>query len=215
MSPAFFCPVFFGKSPSRTFSWNSKEKNMKKNRLIQLMAGLFLLLSWCSWGLAQDVSYNFDQQADFSKYKTYKWVAAKDDQQLDELNAKLLISAIEKQLTLKGLTKTEGENADLYVRYQFATSSEKQMTTFDTGYGMGPGWRGYGYGGGGMSTSTTSTIRIGAVAVDMYDSAKKQLVWRGIASKQIDMKAKPDKREKNLNKGMEKMFKNFPPPVKK
>ena len=23
--------------------------------------------------LAQDVSYNFDSQADFSKYKTYRW----------------------------------------------------------------------------------------------------------------------------------------------
>jgi len=44
---------------------------------------------------------------------------------------------------------------------------------------------------------------------------KKQLVWRGVASKQIDTKAKPDKREKNLDKGMAKLLKNYPPPVKK
>ena len=93
------------------------------------------------------------------------------------------------------------------------------MTTFDTGYGMGPGWGGRYYGGyygggGGMSTSTTSTINIGTVALDMYDSASKQLVWRGMASKQLDPKAKPEKRQKNLDKGMEKLLKNYPPKKK-
>jgi hypothetical protein len=186
---------------------------MKKRLAIQMALGLVLLLIYGIWVMAQDVNYNFDQQTDFSKYKTYKWVTAKGEEQLDELNDKMVISAIEKQLAVKGLTKTDGENADLYVRYQFALSQEKQMTTFDTGYAMGPGWRGYS--GTGMSTSTTSTIQIGSIAVDMYDPAKKQLIWRGIASKQIDPKAKPDKRTKNLDKGMAKLFKNYPPPVKK
>jgi hypothetical protein len=186
---------------------------MKRCIVFQIAAGLMAILFCGVLSWAQDVTYNFDQQANFSKYKTYKWVAAKGEEQLDELNAKMVTSAIDKQLALKGLTKTDGENADLYVRYQFALSQEKQMNTFDTGYGMGPGWRGYG--GTGMSTTTTSTIHIGSIAVDMYDSAKKQLIWRGVASKQIDAKAKPDKREKNLDKGMAKMFKNYPPPVKK
>ena len=48
----------------------------------------------------------------------------------------------------------------------------------------------------------------------MYDSAGKQLVWRGMASKQIDPKAKPEKRQKNLDKGMAKLLKNYPPKVK-
>jgi hypothetical protein len=188
---------------------------MKRCIGFQLAACLMAILFCCVLSWAQDVSYNFDQQADFSKYKTYKWVAAKGEEQLDELNAKMVTNAIDKQLATKGLTKTEGENADLFVRYQFALSKEKQMTSYDTGYGMGPGWGGRWYGGGGMSTTTTSTINIGAIALDMYDPAKKQLVWRGVASKQIDTKAKPDKREKNLDKGMAKLLKNYPPPVKK
>ena len=91
------------------------------------------------------------------------------------------------------------------------------MTTFDTGYGMGPAWGGRWYGGyygGGMTTSTTSTIRIGSLVLDMYDAAAKKLVWRGIASKQIDEKAKPEKRIKNLDKGTAKMLKNYPPKMK-
>lgn len=82
----------------------------------------------------------------------------------------------------------------------------------------GAGWRGGWYGGaGGFSTTTgsTSTIYIGQIAVDMFDVANKKLVWRGLASKTLDPKAKPDKQQKNLTKAMTKLFKNYPPPVKK
>ena len=45
----------------------------------------------------------------------------------------------------------------------------------------------------------------------MYDSTHKQLVWRGSASKTLDPKAKPDKKQKNINKAVEKLLKNYPP----
>jgi len=75
------------------------------------------------------------------------------------------------------------------------------------------GW----YGAGGMSTTTgsTSTILIGQIALDVYDAKAEKIIWRGLASKTIDQKAKPDKQEKNLAKAAEKLLKNYPPPVKK
>ena len=96
-------------------------------------------------------------------------------------------------------------------------TKEKEVTSFTSGYAMGPGWGGRYYGGygGGTTTATSATIYIGALAVDFYDVATKQLVWRGLASKQLDMKASPEKRQKNLDKGMAKLFKNYPPKVKK
>jgi Domain of unknown function (DUF4136) len=45
----------------------------------------------------------------------------------------------------------------------------------------------------------------------VYDSAKKQLIWRGDASKTIDLKKDPDKNCKNLQKAMAKLFRNYPP----
>jgi hypothetical protein len=61
----------------------------------------------------------------------------------------------------------------------------------------------------------TTTIHIGQIALDMYDAPEKKLVWRGEASKTLDENAKPEKRQKNLKKGVEKLLKNYPPPVKK
>jgi hypothetical protein len=183
------------------------------NRIFGIAAAL-MLVAGVAYG--QDVSYNYDQQADFTKYKTYKWVEVKGGDQIDPLIAKQITAAFEKNLALKGLTKATGDTADLSIAYQVAIDKEKQIQTWDTGmYGAGWGPRYYGgYYGGGSSTTTTSTIYVGSVALDMYDSAGKNLVWRGIASKQIDTKAKPEKREKNLDKGAAKMLKNYPPKKK-
>ena len=96
-------------------------------RLLYLASAFLLLASFAS---AQDVSYNFDQKADFTKFKTYKWVAVKGGEQLDELDAKQIVEAIETQLAAKGLTKTDGGDADLLVAYQVAVNKEKEVTTF-------------------------------------------------------------------------------------
>jgi hypothetical protein len=55
---------------------------------------------------------------------------------------------------------------------------------------------------------------VGQLSIDMYSPQGHDLVWRGVVSKELDPKAKPEKREKNLNKAMNKLFKNFPPKPK-
>ena len=182
-----------------------------------LICASFLLTA--ATGLAQDVRYNFDKSADFSKFKTYKWVELKDAQKVNPLVQKQIQSSIDSQLAAKGLTKVESDPADLYIGYQAAIGQDKQFTSYSSGWGYGGGWYGggwYGGPGGGstMTTGQTSTIYTGQLGVDMYDSTNHTLVWRGVASKTLDPKAKPDKQEKNLNKAVAKLFKNYPPKVK-
>ena len=168
--------------------------------------------------LGQDVRYNFDKNADFSKFKTYKWVTIKDAAKVNDLTDKQIIAAVDAELATKGLTKTSDDSANLYIGYQAGIGQEKQFTSFSSDWGYGGGWyRGGWYGGmGGMSTTTgqTSTIYVGQLALDMYDSANHDLVWRGLASKTISPKAKPEKQEKNLAKAVRKLLKNYPPPSK-
>ncbi len=180
------------------------------------VVAVLLVLVVC--GLAQDVRYNYDRNANFSNFKTYKWVTPKGAERLNEMAERQLMQAIDAELSLKGLRRVEEENADLYVAYQVALSQEKEFSAYSTGWGYGPGWGGrwYGYGGMGSSTTygSTSTVNIGHLDLDFYDREAKTLVWRGSASKTIDAKAKPEKQEKNLKKGVAKLLKNFPPPTK-
>lgn len=187
-----------------------------KRWLVLPLLGLFLASA--SSAVAQDVRYNFAKEAPFSTYKTYKWVAIKSAQPLSDLVENQIKSTVDAELGKKGLMKTEADTADLYVGYQAAINTEKQFTSFNDSWGYGGGWYGPGwYGGGGMSTTTgsTSTIYIGQLALDMYSSGQKSLVWRGTASKTLDAKAKPEKQQKNLTKAVAKLLKNYPPPVKK
>ena len=196
-----------------------------------LLAFSFMLV--CAYG--QDVHYNYDRGANFASYKTYQWVevpsaAPKADLPRvppkfdagggpfsdirgqvsdDQLIRRDIERAVDEQLAQKGLTKVE-TNGDLVVTYHAAIREEKSMNLF------GSGWRGAGTGWwDGSVQGQTSTIPVGTLVVDVYDSAKKQLIWRGDASKTIDLKRDPDKNYKNLQKAMAKLFKNYPPQTDK
>ena len=179
---------------------------------------IVLLCVAATSALAQDVRYNFDKNTDFSKFKTYKWVPIKGADQTNDLVDKQIKDALDAQLATKGLSKVDGDTADLYIGYQTAVGQEKQFNSYSTDWGYGGGWyRGGWYGGMGgssMTTGQTSTIYTGQLAVDMYDSANKDLVWRGVASKTLDPKAKPEKQQKNLAKAVAKLLKNYPPTPK-
>jgi hypothetical protein len=166
---------------------------------------------------AQEVRYNFDKDTDFTKLKTYKWVVLKDAAKIDDLRDRQIKEIVDAELATKGLQKVEDDSANLFIGYQAGIGQEKQLTSYNTGWGYGGGWyRGGWYGPGGTSTTTgqTSTIYTGQLVVDMYDSANHDLVWRGLATKTIDVDAKPDKQEKNLSKTVKKLLKNYPPPKK-
>ena len=183
-------------------------------RLSLVWMTLLLLIS--STALCQDVRYNFDKDTDFSKLKTYKWVSLKGATPVNDLVDKQIKDTVDAQLATKGLSKVDGDDADLFIGYQAGIATEQQFTSYNTGWGYGPGWYGRGWygGGGGMTTGQTSTIYKGQLALDMNDTAHKDLVWRGVVSKTIDPKAKPDKQQKNLTKAIEKLLKNYPPKAK-
>jgi hypothetical protein len=178
---------------------------------ISMIAGLLVI--WCAAASAQDIRFNYLRGTDFSKYKTYKWVQVPNAQYPNQILDEQIKRAIDAQLSLKGLSKTE-DNPDLYVTYQVAVDSEKRWNSFSTGGDMW-GWGGWG-GWGGMSTTTTTseTIHIGTLNCDLYDVSTKKQIWRGDATKTLGSGKDPQKVEKNLNKAMAKLFKKYPPPVK-
>lgn len=173
-----------------------------------------VLLLCCGGAAAQDVRYNYVRGTDFSKYKTYKWVQVPGAQYPNQILDGQIKQSIEAQLSMKGLTRTESESPDLYVTYQLAVNEEKQWNSYSSG-GNYWGWGGWG-GWGGMQTTTTtsSTITVGTLNLDLYDVTSKQQVWRGEATKTLKQQKNPEKLQKNLDKAMAKLLKNYPPPVK-
>jgi hypothetical protein len=177
--------------------------------LAAIVTVLGVLVTGAGAALAQDISINYVPGTDFSKYKSYKWVQIQGAEKPDQIIDSQITLAIDKALAAGGLTKVTGDQADLYVAYQIAYTKEQQWSTYNVG---GPyAWR---YGGG-SGTATSSTIAIGTVALDLYDPAAKELVWKGQASKTLSNEKDPAKRQKNIDKAMAKLLKDFPPKAKK
>jgi hypothetical protein len=174
---------------------------------------LILAVVACSVTFAQDVRTNYMPGTDFSKFHTYAWVndvqgvaavGGRPDQILDAQ----VKQAIDSQMAAKGFTKVEdGGKTDLLLGYQLAIDQEKQINGFGDNLG---GWGPWGGGLGTFSASTSSNYT-GTFVVGMYDPAAKKLVWIGAAQHAIEPSKKQEKNQQRLNKGAQKLLKDFPP----
>jgi len=174
---------------------------MKTKKSVQIARGLCMALLFCGLGLAQQTTYNFMPGTDFSQFHTFKWVTIPGSVHPNQIVNREIRMAVVSQLTGKGLTQTNSDDADLYVGYQVALDQEKQWTAFAMGES----------GFGGMREASSSTISNGTLVVDIFSTANKELVWTGEATKTLS----PGKnQQKTLNKAVAKMMKNFPPPAR-
>jgi len=107
-------------------------------------------------------------------------------------------------LAAKGWTQVD-ENGDVAIVAMKMTQTQRTLETFYDG----GGWRWRGFGGFGDATTTEHDYKEGTLVVDLYDAKTKQLNWRGSVEDMISDKA--EKNERNLDKGVATMFKEFPP----
>jgi hypothetical protein len=173
-------------------------------RLVTALAAALLLPSLA---VAQETSYDFAKGTNFSAFHTY---ALKVGTPVgNPLIDNRIIDALKTELATKGLTLDEAK-PDLFVTYHIAFDKQKDISAWSTG--MGPyGWH---YGMGSTDVQVRE-ILIGTLVIDMADAAKKEVVWRGVGTKEIDTTAKPEKRDKNIQKAVQKILKKYPPEEKK
>ena len=140
----------------------------------------------------------------FSQLKTYAWVRGTPVN--DELNDKRIVAAVDAQLAARGFTKVEAAgDPDVLVAYHAGFGRDLQVS------GSASGWGGYRAGPGRWGSARVDQVLTGTLVVDMVNAKTRTIVWRGVATKDVDTKASPEKREKNINKTAEKLFKNYPP----
>jgi hypothetical protein len=172
------------------------------------LAGLLLGAACLSACASITTTEDYDRAANFSAFKTYDW--KETDPIQNQLLEQRIKAAVENTLNSKGLRR-DASSPDLWVVPHTRLSKETQINTYNTGWGYG-GWYGYGWGGGmGMTTSTVSEIPVGTLIIDLVDASKKQLAWRGTASKTLEPSASPETKDKNINAAVQKMFANYPP----
>ena len=180
---------------------------MKLQRALLMLVGMTFLFA--GKASAQQVKTDYDREASFGQYKTYSWEQVKTKNGLDVDRIK---SAVNAQLAAKGWTQVES-GGDISIVALEITREQQTLNTFYDGFGGGWGYRRFGGGGFGIATTTEDTYKVGTLVVDLFDTKTKKLLWRGSSSDTLSNNS--NKNIKNLDKGVDKMFKKFPPDAAK
>src|SRR5262245_46073345 len=172
--------------------WRGK---MRPTKIFLVLGILFLTTAAVR---ADKVTFDYDHNVNFSKYRTFMWMQEPDTP--DPFMRGRIVKAINAQLAARGLRLVDSK-PDLVIGAGLATEERQVWDTYYSG--------GYGWGGGGFSTTEMRTYVVGTLTVDLIDSRTKKVVWQGVASDKISRK--PEKRTKDSDKWIEKMFRGYPP----
>jgi len=179
-------------------------------RFLLIKSGAVLLASFilCAVVHAQKTSAAFDEQADFSSYKTFAF--DKSGARNPFVNA-LIVEAIERELTSRGLTKVNTD-PDLKVVYLAATVPNLQVQSVPFYHVVNPAYSGM----VGSATMNMWDVTTGTLVVDLLDRKADRTVFRGTITDVLqrapsaDLKADAKIVSKPINKGVAKIFKKYP-----
>ena len=171
--------------------------------LIALLASL----AGCS---SLTVNYDYDQDANWAKYRTYGWMDLSQrntDPTSPVADTALLQQRIQNSVNLVMADRriTASNDPDLLVIYHLGSSEKIQVT--DWGYRYSDYYWGY----GGRQIDVYQFTE-GSLVIDLVDAETQNLVWRGTGTKVIDQTQKsPEELQARLNKIVSKIMDSFPP----
>jgi uncharacterized protein DUF4136 len=166
---------------------------------------LVLLIYTITSCTATDVSIDYDEFHDFSKYFTYNIVKPKKntDQNsiyFNELNQRRFVNSIDKYLGPKGFERPDNDQIDFYVVVHLRFDKKLDITSY--------GYKYYPFSGYQERYIQARVYQKGSIILDIVDKANYYLVWRAVTEGVLNESDKPDK---VIDKTIGKMLKNFPP----
>jgi hypothetical protein len=176
---------------------------MKRILGIVPLVSAFAFLLACSATSTLKTDVGHDQKADFSRYRTWSW---KDDGSIQDPVWKRRVQAVlEDELAKHGLTRSE-PNGDLWLAVHWRLSTEQHVYSYSPawGYGYGPYWAA-------PAMTTVYEIPSGTLILDLVDVGKKEIVWRGTASQEIQANKENAEREDRLREILAQLFAGYPP----
>jgi len=183
-----------------------KEVLMKLSRLI----GMLVLMSalFCTVAQTQKTSAAHDESVDFSNYKTFAF--DKSGARNPYVNS-MIVAAIERELTSRGLTKVDTD-PDLRVVYLAATGPNLQVANVPFYHVVNPAYSGM----VGSATMAMWDVTTGTLVIDLFDRKTDRVVFRGTINEVLqrapsaDLQADAKTVSKPINKGIAKVFKKYP-----
>jgi hypothetical protein len=164
-------------------------------RIASIVLTALILLG--TFAVAQEISCDYSG-ANFAHLKTYAW--ASGHPVADELANQTIVSSIDTQLSARGLREVSpGAHPNMLVSYDVVFDRDIRRL------GVRDGLRNLRW------SSGSKDVLIAMLVVNLVDADTREMVWRGMASGEVDAKASPEKRDKKIREVAQKLFRNYPP----
>lgn len=167
---------------------------------------LFLLVCIASCNAPQAV-YDYDEQANFSTYRSYG-IYPDLRTGLSQLDERRLIESVDRYMRKKQLSVSQDPDLLLNIySEEFRKESDSRL-----GIGVGGTGRNVGVGvSGGIPIGGTETYL--RLTFDLIDAKSDALVWQAVVESTFDLDAPPEARQQKFHEIVEKALKRYPPKI--
>lgn len=167
-----------------------------------------------------DVTVDYDMRFMFAGLRTWRWhpdgtgdvklAMSRDDNpaQVAQTVDPIIVPAVERELTANGLVRGEG-NTDFFLHYYaLVTVGESrqvqgQFLPATANWGVPPVLLG--------NSTSLEIYPVGTLVLDVTAVATKQVVWRGVARRKLDINRSGAERRTEIEKAVRELLKKFPP----
>jgi hypothetical protein len=200
---------------------------MRRTCVIQ---SALVLAGWCVLAVSAtaqkvQVEADRDERTDFAAIRTYSWLPSpplktetspdgvSDPTISHEVLRPHIVSAIDRELTSRGLKKVDRGTSDVNVVYYAALSVGVTAQQLGSYYQYTTGWA---MPLGPMPTSSVQVFERGSIIVDVVSRRGNKAVWRGSVASNLNRENTLEKRIARIEDAIPRVFERYPVrPVRK
>ena len=167
-----------------------------------------------------DLTVDFDMKFAFAGLKTWRWhpdgsgdvklaVSRDDDPKAVQATVDpIIVPAVERELTKNGLVRGDGDTDFFLHYYALVTVGESrqvqgQFLPAVANWGVPPVLLG--------NSTSLEIYPVGTLVLDVTAAATRQVVWRGVARRKLDVNRSGVERRTEIERAIRDLLKNFPP----
>lgn len=165
----------------------------------------FLIVSLFLISCGATVAVDYDEQVDFSQYRTYNFFPSIDSG-LSDLDNQRIVKITDSLMQLRGFSKSD--RPQLYVNFYAREGISNSRSTLGIGVGGGGGNVGVGVSGGIPIGGRVVTQELTFDIVDVQDDG---LIWQAVAEGEYKERSTPEQKEAYYTEIIQKILRKFPP----
>jgi len=166
-----------------------------------------------------DIKVDYDKEFSFAGLRTWTWhpdgagdvrlavTAESDPKRVAARVDPVIMPAIEREMVARGFVRAD-TGADTYVHYYVLATVGESRQTHGQFVPAVPEW---GLPPFAPSTSALSIYPVGTLIIDVTSAAKRAIVWRGSAARELDFDSSVEQRHKAIERAVRDLLRRFPP----